>query len=219
MPLKTIVFGLLLGAGVANTVGSPAVAQENVPASHVHIGHAADSWSDTPFGSGLVTIARVEAEIADAHAQLGTINTGLEAIQLHVGHVMNAIDPTSHEQGPGRGYGMIRASTGGITHVGLAADSEDASDNVKRHAPHIVASIDNALSRAREIISLGYQVQAASDLSVASALAQQIRVLTTVLIGGEDANGDGSVGWDAGEGGLQQAQFHLSLMKRGEGLP
>ena len=32
-----------------------------------------------------------------------------------------------------------------------------------------------------------------------------------------DANKDGRVNWDAPEGGLQQAQMHVDLLKKGEG--
>jgi hypothetical protein len=38
------------------------------------------------------------------------------------------------------------------------------------------------------------------------------------LVRGRDIDGDGLVGWQAGEGGLRQAHQHLTLMKRGEGL-
>ncbi len=33
-----------------------------------------------------------------------------------------------------------------------------------------------------------------------------------------DANQDGQIGWQAGEGGLQQAQAHMTLLMKGEGL-
>ena len=35
---------------------------------------------------------------------------------------------------------------------------------------------------------------------------------------GMDANKDGSIGWQTGEGGLAQAQAHMDLMVKGEGL-
>ena len=36
---------------------------------------------------------------------------------------------------------------------------------------------------------------------------------------GHDANGDGRTGWQENEGGLQQAEQHSNIMKKGEGLP
>ena len=35
---------------------------------------------------------------------------------------------------------------------------------------------------------------------------------------GIDANKDGSIGWQTGEGGLAQANQHMMLMMKGEGL-
>ena len=43
-------------------------------------------------------------------------------------------------------------------------------------------------------------------------------VLTAELQPGKDANADGRVGWQEGEGGLQQVEEHVKLMLAGEGL-
>ena len=42
--------------------------------------------------------------------------------------------------------------------------------------------------------------------------------LTDAIVNGVDADGDGRVGWQEGEGGLAQATQHLGLLKRGEGM-
>jgi len=41
---------------------------------------------------------------------------------------------------------------------------------------------------------------------------------TNSIANGMDANKDGSIGWQTGEGGLAQAQTHMDLMVKGEGL-
>jgi hypothetical protein len=47
-------------------------------------------------------------------------------------------------------------------------------------------------------------------------------VAVTALIGqiaiGTDANSDGQTGWQPGEGGLRQANTHMRLMMKAEGL-
>ena len=52
----------------------------------------------------------------------------------------------------------------------------------------------------------------------ALALVNQLSTVAEQLITGVDANGDGRVGWQQGEGGLEQAEQHMNLMKKGEGL-
>ena len=47
---------------------------------------------------------------------------------------------------------------------------------------------------------------------------EELAELTARLIAGYDANGDERIGWQEGEGGLEQAELHLNLMKRGEGM-
>jgi hypothetical protein len=47
-------------------------------------------------------------------------------------------------------------------------------------------------------------------------LVSQLVSLCGQLTAGVDANADGRIGWDAQEGGLQQAQQHLLLMVNGE---
>ena len=42
---------------------------------------------------------------------------------------------------------------------------------------------------------------------------------TVHINNGFDANKDGQIGWQEGEGGLAQALTHMNLMMRGEGMP
>lgn len=43
-------------------------------------------------------------------------------------------------------------------------------------------------------------------------------VLTLTILNGTDANGDGTIGWQLGEGGLAQAEQHRGFMRVGEGI-
>ncbi len=102
--------------------------------------------------------------------------------------------------------------------VGLAADSEGASQNVKTHAAHVGASADNVVMWAERILELGSQVKEAETAGAAAEMAQEIQMLTQAIVDGLDANEDGRIGWGEGEGGLAQAVQHMNLMKRGEGM-
>ena len=197
---------------------APAV---KVPAGEVgtHIGHVVNGFRDTPNGQGLLPVALAEAKIAAQHAAIAARNPGnLDAMKLHAGHVINAVDPSVVSTGPGLGYGVKKAALGVATHIELAAKAPGASQNVIMHATHVATSARNTVQRADSIVALAKQVQAATSADEAAKLVSQLVSLTTQLTAGFDANGDGRVTWQQGEGGLQQAQEHVNLMLAGEGL-
>lgn len=184
----------------------------------VHIGHVIQAFGDTPKGQGLLPTAIAEAKIAAQHAEIAAKNTdNLKAMQMHAGHVINAIDPTIEKTGPGLGYGVKKATQGVIMHIQLAAKAPGASKNVITHAGHVVVSAQNTLERCDEAIALAQKIQAATSASDAAALVSQLASVTEQLYSGVDANNDGRITWDKGEGGLQQADEHMQMMIKGEG--
>jgi hypothetical protein len=190
-----------------------------VPAGPVgiHIGHIVNSFSDTPDKQGLLPVAIAEAKTAAQHAALAAkAPTNLAGMKTHAGHVLNAIDPSIEPKGPGMGYGVKKAATGIETHIELAAKSPGASKNVIMHAEHIKTSAENTVARCDQIIAIAKQVQAATDAPAAAALVNQLVSLTSQLMSGVDANNDGKVTWEKGEGGLQQVQEHIDLMLKAE---
>ena len=70
----------------------------------------------------------------------------------------------------------------------------------------------------RDIVS-GNPVCVTPDMSTheAASLMSQVQAGVEQLTAGLDVNKDGRVNWDAPEGGLQQAQMHMDLLKKGEG--
>lgn len=197
--------------------GEEAAAQTN-PA-HTHMGHVADGFRGTPDGQGLLPTAVAEAEVAATHAGLAARDlSNLDGMKRHAGHVLHAVDPSQVENGPGAGYGVIRAAQGVVQHIELAAGAEGASDNVKTHATHVATSARNTVRRAQRIAELAQEIQAAQSASAAAPLMEEMNTLAQALVAGVDANGDGRVGWQEGEGGLAAAQTHMGLMKRGEGM-
>jgi hypothetical protein len=187
--------------------------------AHGHIGHVMTAWSDTPEGQGLLPTAIAEANIAVEHASLAARKPGdLDWMKAHSGHVVNALDPEAEAQGPGLGYGVKAATEGTIAHIGFAPDSGDASDAVKLHAVHVATSAQNTLERTTAIIELARRVQAATAPALARPMVEEIEVLTLRLRAGNDANGDGTVSWEAGEGGLDQSLAHMGYMMDAEGL-
>lgn len=189
-----------------------------VPAGQagVHAGHVVNSFSDTPnLGQGLLPTAITEARVAQQHAALaGRLPDNLAYMQLHVGHVMHAVDPASVPtlMAPGANYGVKKASNGVVTHIGLAAAAKDAPPSFATHSGHVATAAKNTLTRVDQIVALGIKVRDAKTAAEAAALVSQIAALADQLLAGVDANGDGRVTVE--EGGLQLAEEHSRLMLR-----
>lgn len=208
--------GLALGGATTAAQGS---------AAHTHIGHVMDGFGDTPDGQGLLPTALAEAAIAAQHAALAAEDpNNLRAMKRHAEHVLNAVDPSEQDNGPGLGYGVKQASAATVQHIELAAKSDGASQGVMTHAEHVATSANNTVQRADAIIALAKAIEmlpgsvSPESPPAALALVSQLKTLAEQLITGTDTNRDGRIGWQQGEGGLQQAEQHMNLMKEGEGL-
>ena len=208
---------LLVAIGV---VGGGAIVGGQANMAHTHIGHVMDMWRDTPDQKGFLPTAIAEAEIAAQHAGLAAQSAdNLDRMKAHAGHVLHAVDPSVEMQGPGLGYGVKKAAMGAAQHIEAAAGSDGASANVKTHATHVSTSANNTVTRADEIVMLAQQIRGASSAAEAAPLTERLSMLAGQLVSGIDANGDGRIGWQEGEGGLQQANQHMGFMKKGEDLP
>ncbi|MEZ5316050.1 MAG: hypothetical protein R2752_01470 [Vicinamibacterales bacterium] len=216
--MRKLSLTLALAWLVAGVLSAGARAQTQANPSHVHMGHVMTSFMNTPDKQGLLPVARAEAATAAQHAALAAKSpTDLNAMKLHAGHVLHAIDPSVEANGPGLGYGVKRAAQGVAQHIELAAKAEGASQNVKTHAVHVAAAANSTVQRADQIIAIAQKIRAASTAAEAAPLAAQMSTLCQQLTTGADVNGDGRVNWDAPEGGLDQALQHMQLMEKGEG--
>jgi hypothetical protein len=197
--------------------GTPA--EEPTPAQ-IHIGHVMSAINGTPGGVGLLTILAEEADVASRHAELAVSDlSSLESIQLHVHHVRHAVDPSTEEKGPGKGYGVLKAAEGVVTHIQLAAHSSGATDKIQQHATHVAASAGNVVNWSKEILAESEKVSKATSAEEAAPAARKIEQLTKYILDGLDSNGDGRVSWEPGEGGIAQVRQHMELMTSGEARP
>lgn len=212
-----LVLGSTLVLALFSTSGELPAQQGN--AAHAHIGHVLDGFGATPNGDGLLPTARAEAEVAANHARLAASDpSNLQGMQIHARHVLHAVDPSQVDSGPGRGYGVSQAAEGIAQHIQLAAQAEGASDNVRTHATHVAAAARTVVQRSEEIVRVVEQIQDAYDYTEGAQHVERLQTLVGQLTTGADADGDGQVGWQEGEGGLQHVEQHIQLMARGEGL-
>lgn len=212
-----LAFALVLLVVGAVTSGRLAGQQGNMV--QTHIGHVTDSFQATPNQQGLLPTALADAKVAAQHATLAAkMPDNLDAMKLHAGHVIHAIDPSVEMKGPGGGYGVKRAAAGVAQHIQLAAKIEGASANVKTHSNHVATAANTVVQRSDGVVALAQKIRAATAAAEAAKMVTELIALTEQLAAGVDANKDGRVSWDAPEGGLAQAEQHMGLMKKGEGL-
>lgn len=216
MAKANVAVGAALAAAVLVAAAPDTASAQS--AAHRHIGHVGDMFNGTPDNVGLLAAAQAEAEVAAQHAGLAAGSEDLAGIQRHTTHVLHAIDPSTSERGPGKGYGLARAAGGCAQHIGMAGGSDDASDAVKAHSNHVGTSCGNVAAWAESIAEKAAAVAAATDMAAAKALAEEISAMVDAILNGTDADGNGRVSWGEGEGGLAQAATHLRLMKEAEGL-
>ena len=209
-------------------------------AARVHIGHVMTGFGETPGKAGLLTAALADAKIAEEQAHKTDLEGRINDFILYGGYTLNALDPTPENKAliqtaytrlptsadprlkveiPGSGYGLKKAVAGALQHVQLAAKSEDASENVKTHAAHVTASLENVVQWTDRAIALAQKVLTAKNVAEGQPLVTELEETTVHINNGFDANKDGQIGWQTGEGGLEQALTHLRLMMRGEGMP
>jgi len=200
------------------TWGTPAAGQDVVPA-HVHIRHIADTFRGTPERMGLLPTAIAEAETALQHATLaGRDVSSLDAIQRHAGHALHALKPDETEGGPGAGYGMIEAAERAAHYADLAVSSDGAGEAITTHGPHVATAARSAAAMGARAVEVAQAILEAEDAAAAAGLLEELTSLCDGFVNGVDADGDGRIGWQDGEGGLAQAAQHLDLLRRGEGL-
>jgi len=220
-PLPGTVVAPAAGQPAAGAAGGPpgAIPNAQLPAGLVgtHIGHLGTTFPDTPEKWGLLPTAVAEATIAQQHAAFAARTPAdLVSMQRHAAHVLHALDPSVEKQGPGRGFGVKRAANNAATHIEMAAKEPTASANVKTHAVHVATASRAVAARVDVAVALAQKIRAAGTAAEAAGLVSQLVSLCDQLVAGVDANADGRIGWDAQEGGLQQAQQHLLLMVNGE---
>lgn len=198
-------------------MGTASNAQSDV---NTHLGHVAVAFGTTPGGMGLLPTAMSEAETAEQHARLAAADSvSLAVWRRHAGHVVYALDPALVSGvGPGLGYGVRQAASEAVGHIELVLATDSLSENVALRAPRILAALSNAVMWAEQAAALAQDLQAAPSVGAAEPLVERLEALCAALLWGRDANRDGIVGWEAGEGGLAQAENHMNLLRRAEGL-
>ena len=174
---------------------------EAIPA-HLHLGHVMTNWRDTPGNSGFLIAAIGDGRVAATHADLAAKSPDLDSMQLHAGHVLNALDSSIEPKGPGSGYSVKKALTNALQHLELAANAEGATPNIKTHTTVVSAVLNDILQRTNEAISTAQKIRSAKSAADAAPFAAELAALTKQI----------------SETGLRTAKTEMDLLMKGEGL-
>jgi len=175
---------------------------EAIPA-HLHLGHVMTNWRDTPANVGFLIAAISDGRVAAVHADLAAKSADdLEAMKLHAGHVLNALDSSVEPKGPGSGYGVRKAATGALQHLEFAVQAEGVTANIKTHATQVSASLNNVLQWTDQAVNLAQKIRTATTAAQAAVMVNDLTALTKNI----------------SERGLQQAKTEMDLIMKGEGL-
>ena len=74
------------------------------------------------------------------------------------------------------------------------------------------------VTEADKAVELAENIQNAESAEVAAEMLAELTKLTDAILNGIDADGNGRIGWQEGEGGLSQAVTNMGLIKRAEGI-
>jgi len=181
--------------------------------AHVHIGHATTGWVDTPGEKGLFVVAEEKAHDAAQEAQDALDNRDdLSKLKLHVGRVKEALAPAGTSVGDDASYGMIAALEGASDHMGFAAESKDASDNVKRSVTLWQQHAANVVQRCQLTVALADEVLRSQNREEAVAITEEIRDLTQQNLVGSGVDAHSGSGASGSDYGMKQLRAELQAM-------
>lgn len=167
---KTIFFGTLFVTLTSMTGCSSIVKKKSPPFSHIHVGHALTGWITTPGKKGLISTADKEAQIALNGALQSSRSNTLSQKKMHIANALHAVDPKVQGKGSGLGFGLTRALTESIAHLQYAAESDDASANIKRTVPVISKKAQNLAKLSNQLKVFGLATASATTMGEVKAL-------------------------------------------------
>lgn len=188
----------------------PGCASHPPTIAHTHLGHAITSWVDTPGKKGLLVVAEDSAQRAlDAAQHAASPDADLATIKGWVHKAVDATTPPEADPGDPPNYGVLNALQGAVDHVQFAAESDDASANVRAGAAPFARNAHGVIERCELVGALGGDILGSSSREVASQLSGELVKLTRANIFGEDSDGDGVIGSTPQEYGLRQLRSEL----------
>ncbi|NOZ71586.1 MAG: hypothetical protein GXP38_06690, partial [Chloroflexi bacterium] len=210
-----------------------------------HIRHVVYQRSDTPNNVGYSVGLVQQAEALLTHvnnAKTWADQDNLDEAKRHTEHTINIMvgedsplfkdwNGDGNIQNPGDGFGILAGSEdlngdgrvnvgyakGTHDHIKNAANSPDATDNIKARAQQVKAATYNIMGRTndptypnwgQQFLAAAQNLMNATTAAEAQTYADQMVEFATEILNGTDANGNGKVEPVAGEGGARTAHLY-----------
>jgi hypothetical protein len=187
--------------------------------SHAHVGHAMTAWHDTPGKQGLFEVAEKETVHALEELELARQSIAEPCVaQAHVQNIVHAMNPDIQPDGNGMGYGALPALTKARQHLQFAAETADASVNMRQS----VSEFEGHASVAQDALSIALASARRAATAHPSDLAEHLPSIERSLVRaykGKDLDNDGYIGNLVDEAGLLQLRERLSSLVANEVNP
>ena len=187
--------------------------QEKQPTiAHTHIGHSLTAWVTTPNDQGLYVVAEKEARALNQVVNSVSETSSLAQMKAAASDALYIIEPTKGVEGPGEGYGLLRAFDEAVSHLEFAAQSADASANFRNSLPKVKEKAKAINERIELVRLLAEDVLKASSALNASPLMKEIQTVSREIIFGAELDGKPPIGSSPEESGLNQLRDEIAAM-------
>ena len=200
----TLIFALSTSFGCASQ--APTIA-------HVHIGHAITAHASTPGNEGFFQLAEQQATAAVGVVNKFDPNSTSDAI------LQEQIKALTYVLRYEADHSFQESLQESANHLSFAAESADASPNVRANAGRFSASVEGVLAR-NDLINL-YIRESKTSASMADTwqYADELRKLVTANLNGQDLDANGYIGDTPSEYGVRQLRRDLDAMIAAENPP
>ncbi len=195
----SLLFALLCLVQTACSSTTPSI-------SHVHVGHAITGAHDTPSKEGYFVLAELRAEEALRLAESAA------AANQSSSQIADRLTLVNKEVNLRNDYALAAALKEAASHIAFAADSDDASENVKRSSRAFTEAIEGVVSRTNLINLYAQDARISTSEAEAEQLANEVLKLSRANLNGQDIDGDGFIGNQTKEYGIRQLRRDLDAL-------
>jgi hypothetical protein len=173
--------------------------------AHVHIGHAITGHASTPENAGFFQLA--EEQASEAVSMVDKFDDDNSS-----GTLREKIDGLSYVLKYGSDHSFTESLREAANHLTFAAESDDASTNVRTNTIGWTASIEGVLARSDLIDLYIRESKKSSSNEETWQYAKEIQKLVRANLSGEDLDQNGYIGNSQNEYGMIQLRRELNAM-------